>query len=124
MEAADFINQLKLLLPEVLQIEERLNREFFPSQIGINSLCADVGWHIADSFQSVQNPQAVFDVIESGMLAADNNLKDAIATGLIEALISRTDSSPASWKTIFPYLGPLSAAYAEAWIKFTDTGNI
>ncbi|WP_455272816.1 DUF7674 family protein [Rhizobium herbae] len=124
LNATEFTDRLRILLPEVTGIEERLKQEFFPAPTGIVSLCAEFGWHIAANFHSLRNPQALFEVIELGMVRGDDGLKNAVATGLIEGLISSSDNRLGEWEVIVPYLGPGSKDYADAWIKFTDTGTI
>ncbi|CAN7258012.1 hypothetical protein LJR235_001080 [Pararhizobium sp. LjRoot235] len=124
MEITIFIEKMKNLLPDTYRIEEELVKEFYPSPPGINSLCSSIGWAIAENFESIEDIHGVFDLIESGMRDGDHDLKDAIATGLIEAIISQTDHHPGTWEKIVPHLGPLSAAYAIDWIKFTETGQM
>ncbi len=124
MNATEFTDRLAFFLPEFKRIKERLEKQFFPAPIGIVSLCSDLGWHIASNFHSLGNLHPVFDVIELGMVNGDDGLKDALATGLIEGLISSSDSRPGEWEEIIPYLGPASKNYADAWIKFTETGTI
>jgi hypothetical protein len=47
------------------------------------------------------------------MRNGDRNLKTAVSTGLIEAMISRTGAQPARWRQISAQLGPLSTAYVH-----------
>src|SRR5215217_3607279 len=107
MNVTEFKDRLAFFLPEFKRIEERLKKEFLPAPIGIVSLCSDLGWHIANNFHSLRELQAVFDVIELGMVNGDDGLKDAVATGLIEGLISSSDSRPGGWEEIIPYLALL-----------------
>ncbi|KQY26043.1 hypothetical protein [Rhizobium sp. Root482] len=124
MNATEFTDRLRILLPEFTRIEERLKLEFFPAPIGIVSLCGEVGWHIAANFHSLRNLRALFEVIEAAMARGNDGLKNAVATGLIEGLISSSDNHLSEWEIIVPYLGMESKVYADAWIKFTDTGTI
>ncbi|MDQ0419272.1 hypothetical protein J2045_000282 [Peteryoungia aggregata LMG 23059] len=124
MNAIEFTNRLRILMPEFEEIEERLTLEFRPEPAGIVSLCAEAGWQIAANFHSIPNPGALFEVIEAAMASGDDTLSTAVATGLIEGLISSSDNRPGEWGMILPYLGVKSKAYADAWIEFTDTGSI
>jgi hypothetical protein len=124
MEITLFTEKLKSLVPDIDRVEEDLMKEFYPAPPGINSLCSSMGWYIAENFKAIEDIHGVFDLIESGMRDGDNDLKDAIATGLIEAIISQTDYHPGTWEKIAPHLGPLSAASAKDWIKFTETGQM
>jgi hypothetical protein len=124
VQASEFMGRLGVLLPEFADAEEQLRGEFSPAPIGIVSLCAGLGQHVAANFRSLSNLKAIFEVIELGMISGDDRLKDAIATGFIEALISSSDNRPGDWKAIAPLLGQHSRNYAEGWIEFTETGTV
>jgi hypothetical protein len=124
LNAIEFTNRLRILMAEFEDIEERLTLEFHPEPAGIFSLCGEAGWHIAANFHSLPNPRAIFEVIEAAMVKGDDTLQDAVATDLIEGLISSSDNRPGGWDMIAPYLGVKSKLYADAWIEFTDTRSI
>jgi hypothetical protein len=79
----------------------------------MHTLYSDMGWLIAERFSSLEDRERVFELIELGMRNGDRNLKTAVSTGLIEAMISRTGAQPARWRQISAQLGPLSAAYVH-----------
>jgi hypothetical protein len=81
---------------------------------GMHTLYSDMGWLIAERFSSLEDRQRVFELIELGMRNGDGKLKNAVSTGLIEAMISRTGSQPARWRQISSHLGPLSSAYVQS----------
>ncbi|WP_283193241.1 hypothetical protein [Rhizobium sp. AN80A] len=79
----------------------------------MHTFYSDMGWLIAERFSTLEDKQRVFELIELGMRNGDRRLKDAVSTGLIEAMISRTGAQPARWRQISAELGPLSAAYVR-----------
>jgi hypothetical protein len=81
---------------------------------GMHTLYSDIGWLIAERFSSLEDRQRVFELIELGMHNGDKKLKNAVSTGLIEAMISRTGAQPARWRQISSHLGPLSSAYLQS----------
>lgn len=123
MQTKKVLVDLKLILPEVQDIEERLEDEFFPNPIGTISLFSEIGWFVVDHLNAIERPQRIFDLIEDAMLNGDDELKNAIATGFIEALVSRSDTSENGWSEISGYLGSRSLEYANAWMKFSETGE-
>lgn len=85
-----------------------------PSDLAdMHTLYSDIGWMIAERFSSLEDRQRVFELIELGMRNGDRTLKEAVSTGLIEAMISRTGAQPARWRQISAHLGPLSSAYLQ-----------
>lgn len=81
---------------------------------GMHTLYSDMGWLIAERFSTLEDRQRVFELIELGMRNGDRKLKNAVSTGLIEAMISRTGAQPARWRQISSHLGPLSSAYVQS----------
>jgi hypothetical protein len=80
----------------------------------------DIGDAIVDNLTALSGEvrQKVFASIESGMTDPDDDIRTAMATGLIEALISRSDGKPGLWAEIESLLGPDSKKYALAWRSF------
>jgi hypothetical protein len=62
--------------------------------------------------------QKLFAAIEAGMVSANTVVSTALATGLVEALVSRADNSPGLWEEIESLMGPSSKRHAVAWRDF------
>jgi len=93
---------------------ENVIEDVAPTDLGdMHTLYSDMGWLIAERFSTLEDKQRVFELIELGMRNGDGRLKDAVSTGLIEAMISRTGAQPARWRQISAELGPLSSAYVR-----------
>ncbi|MBA0210038.1 hypothetical protein [Pectobacterium brasiliense] len=62
-----------------------------------------------------------FQHIETGMLSENADLSTAVATGLIEALVTASDEDESMWKKIESYLHTESKKHALSWKFFGDT---
>ena len=60
----------------------------------------------------------IFSHIESGINSKDEYLATAVATGLIEALVSESDNNTELWHIIENHLGIESKKHALAWKNF------
>lgn len=109
---------MRELHPVSAALEEQVKEEFRPHPPGINSLCSHIGWSISENIDGIESAADIFQLIEEGICNGTDELGDAIATGLIEAMISESDGDPGKWVGMFPRLGPRSAAYANAWLRF------
>jgi len=119
-----FIDKMNDLHPRTSALEAEVSEEFHPHPPGINSLCGRIGWSISENIDSIENAADIFQLIEEALSSGTDELRNAVATGLIEAMISESDRHPGKWSGISPRLGPQSAAYAETWIAFTETGEM
>ncbi len=119
-----FIEKMRELYAHTSAMEEKVKEEFRPHPPGINSLCDRIGRSISENIDSIENAADIFQLIEEGISNGTDELRDAIATGLIEAMISESDGHPGKWDGMFPHLGPQCAVYAKAWITYTETGKM
>lgn len=124
MDSQSFIEKMKQILPDVAVLEVEVREEFRPNPPGINSLCDRIGWFISENIDSIENAGDVFLLVEEAIKDGSSELQDAISTGLVEAMISESDHHPGKWDEISPLLGPQTAAYAKAWLNFTDAGKL
>ncbi|MFJ5359594.1 hypothetical protein ACIPUG_01360 [Pectobacterium sp. CHL-2024] len=61
-----------------------------------------------------------FQHIETGMLSENADLSTAVASGLIEALVTASDEDESMWKKIESYLHTESKKHALSWKFFGD----
>jgi hypothetical protein len=89
-----------------------------PDEPPTTAALSDLGHKIVDdlNLQELSANEAVFLAIEDAMNSDDEDLSTAVATGMIEGIISRA-SRTGVWEKIRPILGPASAHYADAWIS-------
>ena len=80
-------------------------------------LPAAIGKELARCFDNMRNESRVsaFELIEEGMNSSDHALKTAVATGIIEALISESSRNEGLWSRIELQLGSVSRRHADGW---------
>lgn len=117
------MDYLRGLVSDIPVLNEKLNRCL--AHWGIESpppiwAFGEVGDAIADNLEALpdETREKIFASIEIGMASPDDDLSTAMATGLIEALISHSDGKAGLWEQIERLLGPDSKKYALAWRSF------
>jgi len=113
-----FIDQIVALSTE-MQTSIRETEEYFsPDEAPITALFAALGDRIAEDFDSTDLDvnQQLFRLIEGAMLSGDESLVTAVATGLIEAMVSVAVKKKGLWKRISLMLGTRSLHHAQAWM--------
>jgi hypothetical protein len=68
---------------------------------------------------TAEQQQAVFDVVEQHLAGGSQLMRDAVATGLLEAVASEVSSGRLDGPRLAALLGPQSRAYLDAWDQFT-----
>ncbi|MDG0806301.1 hypothetical protein [Pectobacterium brasiliense] len=61
-----------------------------------------------------------FQHIETGMLSDNADLSTAVATGIVEGLVTASDEDESMWKRIESYLHTESKKHALSWKFFGD----
>ena len=120
---ASLMAYLQSLASDVPEISERLNRyaqQWEPGAAPITLLFSEVGAEIADHFNDFPGVvrERIFAKIEEGVTSSDTVLRTAVATGLIESLVSKANNRAELWKQLEEYLGAESAKHALAWRRF------
>ncbi|MYM41167.1 hypothetical protein [Duganella qianjiadongensis] len=113
---ANFVNELVTLHPSLAEKLIEVREYWAPDEPPITILFGEIGRQITSEF--VYNPENigrdVFNLINAGM-AGDGLLLTAIATGLIESVVSNIKDE--SVREIFlGQLGEKAQAHARAWI--------
>ena len=82
-------------------------------------LFAKIGKSIAEKFDEFLPDERtyIFDAIEIGMRENSISLKTFIATGLLEAVFSRSSTDLVLWRKIDSHLGQTSRGYLTEWRK-------
>ncbi len=70
------------------------------------------------SLLSSSEKQFFFQHIEAGMCSEEDELATAVATGLVESLVTASDENTELWKEIESNLQPESKKHALAWKNF------
>ncbi len=114
----EFVSQI-VRLSEGMKTSLHETLEYFaPNEPPVTALFEALGDRIAEDFDSASLDvnQQVFHLIEEAMGSGDSHLVTAVATGLIEAIVTRTARSEGLWLRIFPMLGERSLHHAKAWM--------
>ncbi|MFP1528245.1 hypothetical protein ACLB1R_18650 [Escherichia coli] len=56
--------------------------------------------------------EKIFKHVEDGMVSLDDELATVVATGLIEAIVTATDSNSLLWQDVSKFLGDKSKSHA------------
>lgn len=118
MRCDDFVGLLAAISGGVQAAYQEVLAEWLPEEPPVTTLFAALGDRIAEDFDSagVDTNRQVFSLIEKAMGSGDSGLVTAVATGLIEALVTRAARGEDLWKRMAPFLGPRSLRHAEAWL--------
>ena len=83
----------------------------------IRDRLSDIGLQIAGDIdnQEQEVKSQIFQLIERAMESDDQVLATAVATGLIEALVARTEQNQDLWGELSLMLGKRSFRHAKAW---------
>ena len=89
-----------------------------PDEPPVTTLFAALGYRIAEDFSNagIDTNRRLFSLIEQAMESGDQRLVTAVATGLIEALVTRAVRSEYLWDEMTLLLGPRSRHHVEAWL--------
>lgn len=105
-------------------LEEQLARtyaEWSPDQPPPTIVMGDLGQRLAESAPALTDEQlrAVVEVIEHALEHAPDQVKNAVATGLLEAAIAAADVVPGATRFLSA-LGRRAKAYGRDWDQFTQ----
>lgn len=114
----EFVGLLSAASHGVEQVCQEVLADWRPEKPPVTTLFAALGDRIADDFRvaGFDTNRRIFSLIEHAMESSDQGLVAAVATGLIEALVSRAARSEGLWEEMAPLLGPRSRHHAEAWL--------
>ncbi len=118
MRCEDFLGSLAAISVGVRATHQEVLDEWSPEEPPVTTLFAALGDRIAEDFDNADGNtnRQVFSLIEEAMEGGDSGLVTAVATGLIEALVTRTARDEGLWKRMTPFLGTKSLHHAEAWL--------
>jgi len=62
---------------------------------------------------------AIWKTVEELILNGDDAVKNAVATGFLEAVLSESSAGRCSISSVSGHFGPATIAYCKAWDEFT-----
>lgn len=114
----DFVDTLVHQTLGLRAAYKEVHEYWCPDNPPVIALFEALGDRIADDFETTNSDvnSRIFALIESAMASGDQRLTTAVATGLIEAMISRLSAKEGTLRQLTQELGVLSRKHAEAWL--------
>jgi hypothetical protein len=93
---------------------------WLPEQAPLILLFSAIGKVLAKQLATLSDDEktVLFQHIEDGMRSNEHELATAVATGLVESLVTASDGNDELWGNIEKYLGRESNKHAVAWKNF------
>ena len=115
----EFIDKLISCSIALQAKHKEILREWTPDAPPITTLFAALGAQIARDFcnGNRQNIRRISLLIEQAMESDDAQLVTAVATGLIEALVTKANKADGCWQDLVSQLGPRSRHHAQSWLS-------
>lgn len=109
-------------------LESELEHErtlWAPEPIPAVMRCARLGEAVGSLLgsMSAQSVEAIFEAVEQALADESSSTVNAVATGFLEALLTRSDQGVLPPDLFWSSLGPQARAYVEAWDAFTTDGS-
>ncbi|GAB1848684.1 hypothetical protein MyNCGM683_35600 [Achromobacter xylosoxidans] len=120
MRRAEFIRCLLSVVSNRAQTAyQDVIDEWQPEEPPVTESFAALGYQIAEDCRCADTDANLrtFSLIEEAMESGDQELLTAVATGLIEALVTRAAQVEGLWAQVAPVLGPRSLHHAEGWLS-------
>ncbi|MEI2265675.1 hypothetical protein [Erwinia sp. CGal63] len=116
----DYINFFTLRSEEIKKTVGRAIEYWAPEPVPTILLFSQIGKNIAGQLFLLSETEKLFlfQHIESGICSENEQLATAVATGLIESLVTASDENEELWKKIVGCLQPVSKKHALAWKNF------
>lgn len=116
----NYLKKMASFSTVILEKIESVNKYWSPEEPPVIVLFSQIGKTLARIYPSFENAQkeSVFQHIEEGMTSTNDELATAVATGLIEAIVTSTDGDHLLWAKIEKSLGHKSKEHALAWKNF------
>lgn len=114
-----FLDSLDEICPPIKKAIENLSERWKPRTPPLTTLFEAAGDALADNFEceEIDRNTSLFDLIERAMNEDDDMLRTAVATGLVEALVSSAVRQSGQWEKMVLQLGERTREHALAWIE-------
>ncbi len=100
---------------------ENLKAEWFPDAPPATIVFSSLGRAFcqAATRSSVMELTEIWSVVEELVVNGDETVKNAVTTGLLEAILSESSAGRFCMSSIFEHFGPATMSYCKAWDAFT-----
>ena len=117
LNALDFSAKFVEAAPALREAVSDLFLYWEPDSPPVTSLYGVIGKDVAAKFDGFSHfeKEKIFALIEEALRGDDEMLGNAVATGLLEALVIRVGEDLGLWSRIDIYLGAEAREYVDAW---------
>lgn len=122
---ATWLNRLSKASDLVAACVARLSDEWAPEDPPVTVIAAEIGHTLVVRSSEFSDAQLrdIFLAVEDVLTIGTESDKDAVATGLLEAVLAAGDEHPAQRARALSFAGPESRAYCRAWDSFTGSSG-
>jgi hypothetical protein len=128
MTVSEALNQLTALHHHLKQARETLQADWLPDDPPVTIVMGEFAEAVCDHIEELSDSdkEVIFKTVEKVLVSGDDEAKNAVATGFLEALQGRASANTFDFSKVTNYLGEEARAYCRAWDKFTgvDTPNL
>ncbi|EAZ4878610.1 hypothetical protein CBX33_21885 [Salmonella enterica] len=116
----DYVDKLSAFSDFISKTISSVNEYWVPDEPPLIMLFSQIGKSLVTIFPELDyvKKELLFKYIEDGMTSNNEELATAVATGLVEAIVTSTDSNQHLWEEIEGLLGINSKEHALAWRNF------
>jgi len=116
----DFLGKIVCEIPIIKQTIDDCTVLWLPDEPPIIYLFGEVGESIINELLNDHKKsfKLCFDIIEDGLTNLGNLIRTAVATGMIEAMVAKSDNDLQLWTRLEKLFGPESKKHALAWRSF------
>lgn len=117
---ASYIERMDSYSDVISESIDSMKEYWAPDEPPIIMLSSHIGKALVKAFPKLDRTERelIFEHIENGMISANDELATAVATGLIEAMVTSTDDNQCLWEEVEKALRQKSKEHALAWKIF------
>lgn len=121
IQPEEAISRFAGLCESLAEAVARERAEWEPESPPLTVAMSTLGRVVASGTQgrSDTDLKPVFDLVESLLTDGEESVKDAVATGFLESLLSESSAGRLDFRRIAALLGQRAVHYCREWDKFT-----
>lgn len=115
------LTELASAIPELVALDLKVKDQWSPEAPPATLHMIEIAHAVAKNATELSSDQLrrFFASIESALMNGEQDIKDVIATGFLEALLAKSSAGCLDFAVLIPFLGPATRSYCCAWDEFT-----
>lgn len=115
----DFFSEMVALYKGFEQAKLDCESYWSPDEPPLTTLFSSLGRKVCEDFWSIDVDIKImfFEKIEAAMNSEDNDLRIAVATGLIEAMVAKSFDEKELWLSMSGFFGKKTSEHINGWLK-------